>query len=123
MLLARSYKNIVAYGNHFKANIWHGISSPTTYDVGVMAEFEHLPPITRNNLDPQPEQMQHIGECKEVLKLHYGLTTMTILLCFYVQVTTCGAKGGTRRDEHGFLLVNFKRLLEQEQPFCLPFTN
>ncbi len=52
MLLTRSYKSIVAYGNHFKVNIWHGTSSLITYDVGVMAEFEYLPHVTQKNLDP-----------------------------------------------------------------------
>jgi hypothetical protein len=37
-----------------------------------------------------------------------------------VQVIARGAQEGMKKDEHGFLLVNFKRLLEREQPFVFP---
>lgn len=36
-LIGRSYKNMVAYGNHFKAIAWLVIGNMVTYDFGVSA--------------------------------------------------------------------------------------
>ncbi len=48
-LIAKSYKSMVAYGNHFKATTWLATCSMVIYDSGVMAEFEHTPTSIHDN--------------------------------------------------------------------------
>lgn len=74
-----------------------------TYDFGVMGEFEHTPPITLENPNPKVELVTYIGECKEILKLYYGLTKVIMLLCFWVSTGTHGANVSTKRDNLGSL--------------------
>ncbi len=88
-LIAESYKSMVAYGNHFRALVWLGTLSMVTYDCGVLGEFEHTPPITKNQI-PQVMTICYIGECKEILELDYGGTKVVVLLCSWVQPRTHG---------------------------------
>ncbi len=54
------------------------------YDSGVARQFEHMPPITRENQHPTPQIVQYIGECQEILELDYDLIKVHILLCYWV---------------------------------------
>ncbi len=65
-----------------------------TYDCGVIGEFEHTPPIMKENQNPQVVIVCYIGECKEILELDYGGIEMAILLCSWVQPRTCGPHVG-----------------------------
>jgi len=54
----------------------------------------------------------------EILELNYGATKVLMLLCSWVQPSTRDVHAGTKVDEFGFTLVNFRMLLLiQEQPF------
>jgi hypothetical protein len=53
--VAKAYKNIAAYGNHFRATTWLGIANMVTYDLGMLGEFEHTPSPTRTNPNPTLE--------------------------------------------------------------------
>jgi len=48
-LIARSYKSMATFGNHFWVVAWLATSNMVTYDFGVMGEFEHRHPITHDN--------------------------------------------------------------------------
>jgi hypothetical protein len=90
-----------------------------TYDYGVMGDFDQTPPEP-NQIGA--EMIRYIGECRKILELDYGLTQILVLFCFWVQTKTHGVHVAMKRDEYGFLLVNFKQLLSpQEQPFVFPF--
>jgi hypothetical protein len=64
-----------------------------------------------------------MGECKEILKLDYGFTKVLVLLCYWVQAKTCGYNASMKKDEFGFTLVNFKRLLSPRDQPNVSFTN
>jgi hypothetical protein len=106
-LVAKAYKTIIAYGNHFRVTTWPGTTNMVTYDSGVLGEFEHTPSPTRTNPNPTHEQVTCVGECKEILKLDYEATRVPILLCSWVRATTCCHE----KKEFGFTLVHFRRLL------------
>ncbi len=63
-LIVKSYKSIIAYGNHFKATTWSNTCSMVAYDSGVMIEFEHAPTNTHHNQNPQPKIVCCVRECK-----------------------------------------------------------
>jgi hypothetical protein len=52
-LIARSYKSMATFGNHFQVAAWPTTSSMVTYDYGVIGEFAHTPPITHDNRNPK----------------------------------------------------------------------
>lgn len=89
--MAKSYRNMAAYGNHFRIMSWLGANSMVTYDCGVLGQFEHTQPITWDNPKPIMESMTYIGECQEIIELDYGMTKVPILLCSWVQTTGRGA--------------------------------
>ncbi len=62
-VLAKAYKNIVAYENHFKATSWSSNCSMVTFDCGVMNQFERTPPMTKENPNPEAEPIYYVGEC------------------------------------------------------------
>jgi hypothetical protein len=39
--IARSYKSIMAYGNHYRIVAWPNTNNMVTYDFGVTGEFAH----------------------------------------------------------------------------------
>lgn len=81
--VAKAYKSIIAYDNHFRATTWLGTTNMVTYNSGVLREFKHTPSPTRTNPNSAHEHT-YIGECKEILKLNYGATRVPILLCSWV---------------------------------------
>lgn len=111
-LIAKSYKNIVAYGNHFRATTWLATCSMVTYDFGVMAEFEHTPTGTHDNQNLQLETIRYVREWKEILELDYGFETKVhVFLCFWIRARAHGLHVAMKKNEWGFTLVNFKQLL------------
>ncbi len=118
-LIAKFYKSMATYGNHFRATTWLATSSMVTYDSRVMAKFEHTPTNTHDNWNLQLETIHYVRECKKILELDYGFETKVhVLLCFWIQVKAHGLHVAMRKYEWGFTLVHFKWLLPTwEQPF------
>jgi hypothetical protein len=48
---------------------------------------------------------------EEITGLDYGLFQVVLLYCNWVQENTAGARATMRRDEYGFILVKFSRLI------------
>lgn len=59
-----------------------------TYDCGVIGEFEHTPPISKENQNPQDVTICYVGECIEILELDYGGAKVAVFLCSWVQSRT-----------------------------------
>jgi hypothetical protein len=114
-LLAKAYRNIITYGNHFRVASWSSSCSMVTYDCGVMNQFEHSPPMTKENPNPEVELIDYVGECQEILELDYGFIKVNVLLCTWVQPSTQRAHIRMKRNKFGFLLVNFKRLFPSHE--------
>jgi hypothetical protein len=47
--VAKDYKIIVAYGNHFRATTWPGTTNMVMYNSCVLGEFEHTLSPTKTN--------------------------------------------------------------------------
>jgi hypothetical protein len=82
--MAKAYKSIIAYGNHFRATTWPRTTNMVMYNLSMLGEFEHTPSPMRTNPNSAHEQVSYIGECKEILKLDYGATRVPIILCSWV---------------------------------------
>ncbi len=67
MFMAKSYRSIATYGNHFRATTWFGYNTMVTYDHRVMGQFEHTPLATKDNPDPMVELVVYVKECQEIL--------------------------------------------------------
>jgi hypothetical protein len=78
--MAKSYKEIVTYGNHFRVIAWPRVSNMVAYDLGVIGEFKHTSSTLRGNPTPTPEWICYIGECKDIFELDYGLAKVTTIL-------------------------------------------
>jgi hypothetical protein len=46
-LVAKLYRNMLAYDNHFRAALWLVANNMATYDSGVVAKYEHTPCVTK----------------------------------------------------------------------------
>jgi hypothetical protein len=65
--MAKSFRNIATYGNHFKATTWANASSMVIYNYGIMGQFEHTPPIVTNKQNHGFELKVYVGKCNEIL--------------------------------------------------------
>jgi hypothetical protein len=70
--IAKSYKNMVTYGNHLRTATWLDASNMVTYDSSVMGKFEHMLSTTKENPNLSLELVLYIKECKEILELTMG---------------------------------------------------
>ncbi len=122
-LVAKLYRSMSTYSNHFRVALWPEASNMATYDSRVVGEFEHTPCVSMAIRNPIIIWVSYVGECKEILELDYGVTKVLVLLCSWVWATTSGIQVGTKKDDFGFTFIHFGRLLlVREQPFCLPCT-
>lgn len=117
-LVAKLYKNMSTYSNHFRVALWPKASNMATYDSRVVGEFEHTPCVNRATHNHVTIWVNYVRECKEILELDYGVTKVLILLYSWVWATTYGIQVGTKKDEFSFTFIHFGRLLlVHEQPF------
>jgi hypothetical protein len=72
-IVAKLYRNMSAYNNHFRVALWLGASNMATYNLGVVGEFEHTPCVTRATPNFATIWMSYVGECKKILELDYGV--------------------------------------------------
>jgi hypothetical protein len=64
---------------------------------------------------------EYVGWIEEILKLDYGRFQTITLLCNWVVANYEGSYATVRRDEYGFTLVNFERLIPlSAQLFAFP---
>ena len=93
---ATAYRSMKAYGMHFRCRSVE--ASNTTMDSGVHASFTD---------DGGAETEEYVGHVEEILELDYRRTCVVVLVCSWVKGRTGGAAPTMKRDEHGFLSVNF----------------
>lgn len=93
---ATAYRSMKAYGMHFRCRSIE--ASGTTMDSGVHATFTD---------DEGAQTEQYVGHVEEILELDYRRTCVVVLLCSWVKGRMGGASPTMKRDEHGFMSVNF----------------
>jgi hypothetical protein len=117
-LVAKSYKSMSAYRNHFRTTLWSEASNMAIYDSRVIGEFQHTLCVIRATPNFATIWMSYVGECKVIFELDYNVTKVHVLLYSWVQATTRDTQVGTKKDEFGFNFVHSGRLLlVREQPF------
>ena len=56
-------------------------------------------------------QVEYVGWVEEILELDYGQFQVIVFLCNWVKAISQGPGATMKRDEYGFTLVNFNRLI------------
>jgi hypothetical protein len=72
--VAKSYRNMLAYDNHFRVVLWPKANNMAKYDLRVIGEFEHTPCVTKSTPNPVIIWVNYVKEYKEILELDYGVT-------------------------------------------------
>ena len=55
--------------------------------------------------------MEYVGWVEEILALDYGRYELVVLYCNWVMTNMIGHNATMKRDDYGFSLVNFDRLV------------
>lgn len=95
-LIATAYRSMKAYGMHLRCRSVE--ASRTSMDSGVHAIFTD---------DAGEETEEYVGWVEEILELEYRSTCVVVLLCSWVKGKMGGASPTMKRDQHGFLSMNF----------------
>ena len=118
-LMAMSYRSIYAYENHFWVR--SAEMNLSTRDYGVAATFDQGCQSGPNDRNRIRAAMEYIGWIEEILELDYGRFQVLVLLCNWVQAISNGPGATMQRDDYGFPLVNFNRLIPiYAQSFVFP---
>ena len=117
--MATSYRSMWAYGNHFRVK--SAERNLTTIDCGVVATFEQECRSGPQDQNTIMAQVEYVGWVEEILELDYGRFQVIVFLCNWVKAISQGPGTTMKRDEYGFTLVNFNRLIPiSAQSFVFP---
>jgi hypothetical protein len=108
-----------AFGNH----IW--VSSVeehlTMHDSGVTTIFEQECVLGPNYHRLMVAKLEYVGWVEEILELRYMVLNLVVLLCNWMKDNYIGNNAMVKRDEYGFIVVNFGFLiLISNQSFAFP---
>ena len=113
---AMRYRHVVAFDNHFRVEdeqTRHLLS----YNSGIASIFQ------QQLENGEESTVNYVGVLKDIFELDYGTLSMRIILLRYDWVKTQDTRGNRTytRDESGFLLVNFRHILNcMLEPFIFP---
>ena len=118
-LMATSYRAIFAYGNHFRVR--SAKLNLSTTDCGVATTFEQECQSGPNDRNRIRAAVEYVGWIEEILELEYESVQVLVFLCNWVQAISNGPGATMKRDDYGFTLVNFNRLIPiSAQSFVFP---
>lgn len=120
--VARSFWSMWAYGNHYRVVETGVVDYHVTFDSGVAQIFAEE--STGRGVDGNPvmNQLQYVGVVREILQLQYGAVTPVVFICEWVRASLTGRNRTMKKDEYGFLLVDFDRMLPPgDEPFTFPW--
>ena len=92
-----------------------------TVDSGVVATFfQHCrSSVHANSL--KAANLEYVGWVEELLAVDYGRYDLVVLYCNWVMANTVGHNAIMKRDDYGFSLVNFDRLVSlSAESFAFP---
>lgn len=95
-LHATAYRSMKAYGMHFRCRSVE--ASSTTMDSGVHATFTDDAGVATD---------EYMGHVEEILELDYRRTCVVVFVCSWVKGRIGGVAATMKRDEHGYLSMNF----------------
>ena len=92
-----------------------------TVDSSVVATFfQHCrSSVHANSL--KAANLEYVGWVEEILAVDYGRYDLVVLYCNWVMTNTVGHNAIMKRDDYGFSLVNFDRLVSlSAESFAFP---
>jgi len=119
MLEAKSYRSMYAFENHIC--VVNAKEHLTTNDNGITAMFEQVCVSRPNDQRPILAHLECVGWVEEILELNNGVLNIVVLLCNWVKANYSKSNATVKRNEYGFILVNFGSLiLIFDQSFAFP---
>ena len=106
---ATSYRSMYAFGNHIRV---HSVERTLcTVDFGVAATFSQHCQSSAHAKNLKAANMEYVGWVEEILAMDYGRYELVVLYYNWVMANMVGHNVTMKRDEYGFSLVNFDRLV------------
>jgi hypothetical protein len=116
---AKSYRSMYAFGNHIRVR--SAQAQLTTMDSGVAATFRQLCRSGLKDTNPKAAELEYVGWVEEILSVDYGFFEVVVLYCNWVVANIKGDGATMKRDDYGFTIVNFDRLIPfSAQSFAFP---
>jgi hypothetical protein len=116
---ATSYRSMYAFGNHIRVRSAEG--TLTTCDCGVAATFSQNCRSSVRAKTMKAVNLEYVGWVEEILAVDYGRYELVVLYCNWVMANMVGHNATMKRDEYGFSLVNFDRLVPlSAESFAFP---
>jgi hypothetical protein len=117
--LAKSYRSMYAFGNHIRVR--SAEAHLTTADSGVAATFHQLCRAGIRDRNLRAAELEYVGWVEEILSVDYGHFEVVVLYCNWVVANMIGDGATMKRDDYGFTIVNFERLIPHSaQSFAFP---
>jgi hypothetical protein len=118
---ASRYTRMKAYGNRYRVSINTTNNTSATYDSGVASVFHQE---QQSTVGTRLGVLQYVGILKDIILLDYGPISQPIILfkCDWVRNGLDRWGNPTyKRDDDGFLLVNFRQLKARvDEPYVFP---
>jgi hypothetical protein len=108
-LTGKSFRSIYAYRNHHQVCSVEGPLS--TCDNGVAATFAQSCCTSSSDRNMTTLKLEYIGWMEEIIVVDYGRFELVLLYCSWMQANTEGARATVKRDDYGFTLIKFDRLI------------
>lgn len=116
---ATSYRSMYAFGNHIRVHSAEG--NLTTVDSGVAATFSQHCRSSVHAKNLKAANLEYVGWVEEILAVDYGRYELVVLYCNWVMANMVGQHATMKRDDYGFSLVNFDRLVPlSAESFAFP---
>lgn len=116
---ATAYRSMYAYGNHFRVR--SAEANLTTMDCGVAGKFDQECQAGPRDRNTVRAPVEYVGWVEEILELDYGRVQAIVFLCNWVKAISNGTGPTMKKDEYGFTLINFTRLIPvSAQSFVFP---
>src|SRR5579875_2122807 len=106
---AKSYKSMYAYGNHIRVRSIE--SNMNTCDSGVAVTFLQACRASNNDRNARIESLEYIGWMEEIIGVDYREFELIVLYCTWVRANLRGAGATMKRDDNGFMLIRFDRVI------------
>ena len=104
-----------AFGNHIRVQSVK--RTLTTCDYGVAATFSQNCRSSVRVKNVKAANLEYVGWVEEILAVDYGRYELVVLYCNLVMANIVGHNVTMKRDEYGFSLVNFDRLVPLSAEF------
>ena len=90
-------------------------------DSGVAATLQQLCRSSLKDTNPKATELEYMGWVEEILSLDYGHFEVVVFYCNWVVANMKGDGATMKRDDYGFTIVNFDKLIPYSvQSFVFP---